>query len=272
MPSVSVPGCTLHFDIVDLTPPWRRSKECILFHHGLGATSGSWAAWLPALADAYRIVTFDMRGHGRSQPLDQASPPSFERLVEDLFAVADAAGGERFHLVGESIGGTIALAAAIARGSRILTLTVSNGAHVGGSIRSIDDWRQIMQAGGMAGWSRHMMRLRFFEDAIDEEMWRWYEREQASASPEFVLRAVELLASVDLSPGLERLRMPVLLLHGDSSPFIPVPVLADLKSRLPDARLQVVAHARHGLPFSHARQCAQLLRGFLEETQARRAG
>jgi pimeloyl-ACP methyl ester carboxylesterase len=269
MPSTSVPGAELHFHSVDLTVPWRKTKQVILFHHGLGATSGSWAAWLPVLADAYRVVAFDMRGHGRSQPVDPVSPESFDRLVEDLFAVADAAGAERFHLVGESIGGTIALKAAIDHGERILSLTVSNGAHMGGSIRSIDDWRQIMHAGGMAGWSRHMMRLRFFEGAIDEEMWRWYEREQASASAEFVLRAVELLAGVDLSAGLERLRMPVLLLHGDSSPFIPVPVLADLKSRLPDARLQVFAHARHGLPFSHARECAQALRRFLDERQAR---
>ena len=49
----------------------------------------------------------------------------------------------------------------------------------------------------------------------------------------------------------------------------PPPVLADLKARLPDARLQVFAAARHGLPFSHATQCAQVLRGFLEEIDAR---
>jgi pimeloyl-ACP methyl ester carboxylesterase len=100
-------------------------------------------------------------------------------------------------------------------------------------------------------------------------MWRWYEREQGSASPDFVLQAVRLLAGADLSPQLAAVRMPVLLLHGDSSPFIPVPVLADLKSRLPNARLQVFAHARHGLPFSHAKECAQTLNRFLEETGAR---
>ena len=55
-------------------------------------------------------------------------------MVEDMFAVADAAGLERFHLVGESIGGTVALAAAIARPDRIATLTVSNGAHLGATI------------------------------------------------------------------------------------------------------------------------------------------
>jgi len=59
-----------------------------------------------------------------------------------------------------------------------------------------------------------------------------------------------------------------LLMHGDSSPFIPVSVMADLKSKLPDARLQVFARAKHGLPFSHAAACAQTLRRFLDETSA----
>jgi pimeloyl-ACP methyl ester carboxylesterase len=66
-------------------------------------------------------------------------------------------------------------------------------------------------------------------------MWRWYEREQAAVSPDFVLRAVRLLAGADLSARLGALRVPVLLLHGDSSPFIPVAVMADLRTRLPDA-------------------------------------
>ena len=96
-------------------------------------------------------------------------------------------------------------------------------------------------------------------------MWNWYEREQAGANADFVLRAVRLLVGADLSSDLGRLRMPTLLLHGDSSPFIAPGVLADLKSKLADARLQVFAHARHGLPFSHAKECAQMLRRFLEE-------
>lgn len=268
MASVPVPGCTLQYDVVDLTPAWVEGAQTIVFHHGLGATGRTWAGWMPVLADRFRLVTFDMRGHGRSQWPQPGAPVSLDRLVDDLFAVADAAGVEQFHLVGESIGGTVALKAAIARSGRIRTLTVSNGAHMGGSINSIDDWQQIVDAGGMAGWSEHMMGKRFYTGAIPDGMWRWYQREQASASPDFLLRAVRLLAGADLSGELGAARMPVLLLHGDSSPFIPVPVMADLKSRLADARLQVFGHARHGLPFSHAQECASALRRFLEEVAA----
>jgi pimeloyl-ACP methyl ester carboxylesterase len=123
----------------------------------------------------------------------------------------------------------------------------------------------------MLGWSEHMMRCRFFDGAMPPNMWEWYAREQARVSSDVVLRAARLLAGADLSDRLAPVTMPALLMHGDSSPFIPVPVLADLKSRLADARLQVFAHARHGLPFSHARQCSATLRAFLDEVAARGA-
>ena len=265
MPTVSVPGCDLHCDVVDQTLPWMTEPQTILFHHGLGASSRTWAAWVPVLADRYRIIRFDMRGHGRSGHPAPGAELSLDTLAEDLFGVADSVGAHRFHLVGESIGGTIALLAAIHRSERIRTLTVSNGAHIGGSIQSTQDWQQIIAARGMSGWSAHMMPKRFFERAISREMWRWYEHEQANANADFVLQAVRLLVGADLSPDLDRVRVPVLLMHGDSSPFIAPAVMADLKSKLADARLQVFAHARHGLPFSHATACAQTLRRFLEE-------
>jgi 3-oxoadipate enol-lactonase len=56
----------------------------------------------------------------------------------------------------------------------------------------------------------------------------------------------------------------VLLLHPDGSPFIPLSVVTGLHERLPDAELQVFAHAKHDLPFSHGRECAATLRRFLE--------
>jgi pimeloyl-ACP methyl ester carboxylesterase len=121
----------------------------------------------------------------------------------------------------------------------------------------------------MAGWSAHMMRHRFFDGVLAEGRRRWYEAQQATPSPELVLRAVELLVGADLTPELSKVTMPVLLLHGDSSPFIPVAVMADLRDRLPDARLQVFAHARHGLPFSHDAECAAVLRRFLDGLHAK---
>src|SRR5215510_11264654 len=125
---------SLYYEVVDPVAPWAKSRAPILFHHGIGASAEIWAGWYSTLVDSYRLVSFDMRGYGRSHIPAAGFAWSLDKMVEDLFAVADAAGLQQFHLVGESIGGTVALAAALARPDRIATLTVSNGAHLGASI------------------------------------------------------------------------------------------------------------------------------------------
>jgi pimeloyl-ACP methyl ester carboxylesterase len=259
---------TLHYDVSDQTVPWRPKRLPILFHHGIGASAGIWAGWRPALADAYRLVSFDMRGYGRSNVPAADFKWSLDLLVDDLFAVADAAGLARFHLVGESIGGTVALAAVLARPDRIATLTVSNGAHLGASIQRVEAWRRQLDEGGSKAWSDAFLRDRFHDDALSPERLRWFASEQERWPRDSILNALAVLVGTDLTPRLREIGCPTLLLHPDGSPFIPVAIVADLLAKLPDARLNVYAHARHGLPFSHAAECAQALRAFLDAQPA----
>ena len=253
----------LHYDVVDQSAPWNATGETILFHHGIGSCAEMWRGWWPALIDCYRLLSFDMRGCGRSHvpPADFAW--SLELLVDDVFAVADAAGAQRFHLVGESMGGTVALAAASARPERIATLTVSNGAHVGGSIEGVKAWRRQLDEGGPKAWSDAFMPNRFHDDALSPRQRAWFAAQQEQWSRDSILNALALLVGTDLSARLPEVRCPVLLLHPDGSPFVPVRVMADLHRLLPHAQLNVIGGARHGLPYSHAAQCAGLVRTFL---------
>ena len=268
MPLADTAHGTLHYDGVDQVAPWREARLPILFHHGIGASAGIWAGWRPALSDAYRLVTFDMRGYGRSNIPAEDFKWSLDLLVDDLFAVADAAGLSRFHLVGESIGGTVAMAAVLSRPARIATLTVSNGAHLGASIQRADAWRRQLDEGGSKGWSDAFLRDRFHDGALSPERRAWFAAEQEKWSRASILNALGVLIGTDLTPSLADIRCPTLLLHPDGSPFIPVGVIADLLKGLPDAELNIFGRSRHGLPFSHAVQCAQALRSFLDSRRA----
>jgi pimeloyl-ACP methyl ester carboxylesterase len=264
MPLIETLHGLLHYDVIDRVAPWERRRDPILFHHGIGASAGIWTEWIAALAERHRIVTFDMRGYGRS-----AIPPpdfrwSLDLFIADVFAVADAAGVKRFHLVGESIGGTIGLAAALARPARIATLTVSNGGHLGASIQRVDAWRRQLDEGGVKGWSDIFMRDRFHDDALAPERRAWFAAQQEAWTRDSILNALAVLVGTDLAPRLAEIACPVLLLHPDGSPFIPVAVAAGMHRLLPNAQLNVFGHARHGLPFSHGQQCAALLRSFLD--------
>jgi pimeloyl-ACP methyl ester carboxylesterase len=264
MPVVNTGGQQLHYELIDSHAPWRANPATILFHHGIGADSGIWADWIGAFVDQYRVVRFDMRGFGRSAVPAPGSPWSMHRLWQDVLAVADATEATCFHFVGESIGGTIGLYGALDDPDRVLSLTMSNAGHVGASIQKVEAWQRTIAEVGMTGWSDQFMADRFHIDALTPERWAWFARQQAAGNPNSVLNALAVLVGIDLSAELGSVRPPVLILHPDGSPFIPVSVTAQLYAALPDAELHIFGHSKHGLPFSHGGECAAMLRRFLD--------
>jgi 3-oxoadipate enol-lactonase len=265
MATVEHSGVTINTSESDLRLPWRRGTKSVVFHHGLGACADIWLGWLGALSDRYRTVRFDMRGHGTSQGQRSAQSLDLATLLGDLDAVISSTGEDPVHLVGESIGGTIALAYAVTWPEKVSTLTISNGAHRGGSLQNLADWSDLIETDGMAGWSKMMMGRRFYPGALGKDAAGWFETQQSTADPDVMLRALKILVGADLGDELRRATMPTLLLHPDASPFIPVELAAELAAKLPNARLKVFPHTKHGLPFSHAGDCARTLATFLAE-------
>jgi pimeloyl-ACP methyl ester carboxylesterase len=265
MPVLETAKGNLYYEVIDLVPPWAAKRDPILFHHGISTTSAIWSDWLPVLADRHRIVRFDMRGFGRSSVPPPDMKWSFDGLVDDVTAVADRAGAERFHFVGESIGGTVGLATALRHPARLASLTVSNGAHRGTAVQNIRGrWEKKIAAEGQEAWARQMMEWRFFPGGVTPKKHRWFLDQHATCSLPAALGLAELLLATDLSDEVAAIGTPTLLLSPDSSPFIPVQLMCDLHARLRDAELRVFPHSRHGLPLSHGRECAQTLREFLD--------
>jgi len=263
MPMIETASGALFYDLCDVVPAWVENPQTIVFHHGIAANTHIWAEWLPVLATRYRLVRFDMRGFGKS-----AQPPrdfrwSFAGLVEDLLRVVDAARAQRFHLVGESIGGTVALACALSAPNGLLSLTLSNAAARGGLVANVKGWREIVAQEGQSGWAKRLMESRFHPGALDPELHTWYLRVHETCSMDATLGLADLLVGADLTPRLGEITVPTLLLSPQSSPFIPLEVMASMRAAIPGAELQVFAHSRHGLPLSHGRVCAETLAGFL---------
>lgn len=253
----------IHYAICDVVPEWLHSPPTLIFHHGIGANLHIFARWLPVLALHFRLVRFDMRGFGESIVPPPDHRWDFDQLVADTLSVADAAGAQRFHLIGESIGGTSALACALHAPERVLSLCLSNAAARGGLVSNVKGWREIVAQSGQRAWADQMMRWRFHPNAIPAELQAWFHHVHATCSMDATYGLADLLLNSDLTPRLKDIKAPVLLLAPEASPFIPLEVMASMRTELPDAELQVFAHSKHGLPLSHGEQCAMALRDFL---------
>ncbi|HJQ60960.1 MAG TPA: alpha/beta hydrolase [Vineibacter sp.] len=254
----------LHYDVTDLHAPWETVRAPIVMHHGIGTDAAIWSGWLPVLAPHHRVLRFDLRGFGRSRGAWRDGT-TLDELVGDLMLAAEFAGAPKVHLVGESLGGTVALAAALKHPERIASVTVSNATHRGTGIGRVRGWREEIERDGIGGWAEHMMPARFTDDApISPAQRAWFARTQAASDPAVIVGLGELLAGLDMSDAMRRLSVPLLILSPDGSPFISAAMAAELKGLVPDAELMVFPGTRHGLPFSHARTCAETTLRFLQ--------
>lgn len=255
----------LYYEVIDITPPWVEAPETILFHHGIGTNANIWSGWLPQLTDRYRIARLDVRGCGRSAPPGPGHVWSMDNMLDDVLAVADAAGLERFHMVGESLGGTTVLCTALRYPDRLLSATGVSCTHNGAVIRNLREWDDLIASDGVPAWSKLMMQRRFHPGALSAERYTWFETEQSSHSAQVILGIRDMLVDADISERLGEIELPVLLMAPDGSRFVGPAITSEMHSRLANGRMQVFAHARHGLAFSHARECATALAAFLSE-------
>lgn len=262
----------LAYAIADLRPPWAKSARPIVFHHGIGTNRDIWAGWLPALAQRWPCVRYDTRGYGQSAvpPLDQKW--SLDELVADLLEVATLAGPGPVHLVGESLGGTVVLAAAARHPDRVASATVSNTAFKGAGIQYVKGWRDDFRRRGVKVWNRDMMERRFAPGALDAAQRSWFEAEQEKSLEHVTVGYGELLAGTDLTAELSRIKAPLLILMPDRSPFVTARMGVELAEHIPHAELTFFPGVRHGLPFSHAAECSARLAAFIGRAERGETG
>jgi pimeloyl-ACP methyl ester carboxylesterase len=115
MPVIDRDGVEIHYESAGDGP-------AILLSHGYGATSRMWDGQVAALSGQYRVITWDMRGHGQSGDPAEAARYSQALSVDDMAAVLDACGVEQAVIGGLSLGGIMSLAFHIGHRDRVRAL------------------------------------------------------------------------------------------------------------------------------------------------------
>ncbi len=192
----------------------RVHRSTVVLIHGAGNTGDT--TWFRAhgqLSDTADTVSFDLRGHGRGFRSDTA--PSLEQLVDDLLAVVDRLELDRPTLVGYSLGGVVAVAAAGAEPHRFGGLVAAGtpiSAPVGRALLGLFTIRSAMAGAldigtGVGGYAR------FLRDAAeaDPSLARhaaWLAAEACRTDPAYLHRLFRTMAGFDLTPEARQVRCP----------------------------------------------------------------
>jgi pimeloyl-ACP methyl ester carboxylesterase len=202
-------GLELFYKVDDFTDPWTR-PETVLMHHGMAKNHQLWFAWVPIIARHYRVIRYDMRGMGQSDVPEPGYPWTLDNFAGDLAEVADKLDLDRFHLIGETVGGSIAMRYATQHQDRLRSLTACTSPtsfgdpHHGTSA-------DLIEQEGVAAWVENTIGRRLDPQIVDPAYTRWYAR-QMSATPAHVVSGFQRNASGDLRPMLKDVKTPVLII------------------------------------------------------------
>ncbi len=201
--------------------------------HGLVDTLEIWDRLAGPLAERRRTLCVDQRGHGESSA--PAGPCTREQLAADVIGVLDAEGIEQAVLVGHSMGGIISMTTAVAHPERIAAMVLLGTASRCNE-RTANWYERIARAGeadGCPGLARAIYGEKSKRTVVGDA--------NAIAA---VTRTLASLYTDPLTPRLESLHCPVLLLVGEKDPMGPR-ASEIIAAALPNATLRILPGCGH---------------------------
>jgi pimeloyl-ACP methyl ester carboxylesterase len=215
-----------------------------------------WRHWLAELSRRFRLVRYDERGCGLSDW--DIGRFSFDDWVDDLEAVADAAGLDRFPLLGISQGGPVAIAYAVRHPERVTHLVLLGSyaqgrrkrARTPGELDLTETRIDVVRL----GWGRpdptyrQIFTARFLPDATQEQWRSFDELQRRSTSPQNAWRFVDEFANIDVTDLAPKLTVPTLIMCARREPDNAFEQSRLLATLIPQSRLVPLDSSNHLLP------------------------
>ncbi|WP_116709778.1 3-oxoadipate enol-lactonase [Actinomycetospora cinnamomea] len=226
----------------------------------LGSTVDMWAPQRRELADEFRVITIDTRGHGGSPVPD--GPYRIEDLARDVLETLDEVGVDRASFAGVSLGGAIVQWIGLHAPERASTLAMLCTAARFPNAETFRQRAETVRADGVAA-------------VADAVVARWFTEDYAKAEPDTVARMRDLIASTpaegyagcaeaiadwDVVDELGGIRVPTLVVAGVEDPATPPEHQQVLADGIPGARLECITDAAHLASYQRPDVVTPLLR------------
>ena len=243
--------------------------ESIVLLHGFASNKDSWLQFVRGLPRRYRIVSFDLPGHGDSGfSADYNYRPTV--LARRIAATADMLGLDRFHIAGNSLGGWVSTLIAANQPGRIMSLALIDAAGVFPPIPSdlqsmLDDGQNPLLVNDRAGFDE-LMDMVFYRRPpmpwpIPQALTRMAQDHYDRNSKMFDDIYANLEETIDLLPGLD---MPTLVLWGADDRILHVSSTEVFDSHLPRCAVIVMPNCGHCPILERAREAVLHYRSWLD--------
>jgi (E)-2-((N-methylformamido)methylene)succinate hydrolase len=256
-------------------PQSNAPHETVVLIHGVGMNQSVWEPQIDALSESFRVVVYDMLGHGESAL--PSAEPTLEEYAAQLEALLDAMRIERAHVVGHSMGALVALEFALLNAPRTLSVVALNAVYD----RTPSQREAVMTRAASLGDAQAA-------SGVDATLSRWFgdpipgHLTQAALAVRSLLLAVDpvgyartyrLFARSDAAHvgRLASLAAPALFLTGECDANSNAQMSQAMAAAAPRARAEVIENERHMMNVTNPERVNASLLAFLAEASAAHA-
>lgn len=233
--------------------------------NSLGTDARIWDQVIDLLADRYRIISYDKRGHGLSGA--PAGDYTLDDNVADLAGLLDHLGIARLALAGISVGGMIAQRFALLHPNRLAALILCDTAAKVGDAAMWNGRIDAVRGNGLGSIADAVM-ARWFSDEFrrnrPDELAGWramFERMPVDG----YAGTCAALRDADLRAAIAAIAVPALAVAGDQDLSTPAEMVRDMATRIPGARFELIAGSGHLPPIEQPAALTTLMKQFLSE-------
>lgn len=211
-----------------------------------------WRHMFSALSEMRTLIRYDARGNGLSDW--NVEGLNLNAFVNDLKAVVDAAGIERFPLFGLSQGCAVSVEFAARWPNRVSKLILFGGFARGWRLRGGERFRQqgeALMALTRMGWGRNNPAFRqvytsmFFPGGTQEELNWFNELQKVTTSPDNAAAIIEAFGDIDVSARLPHLNVPTLVIHARGDELVPYKAGREMATAIPNAKFVTLESPNH---------------------------
>jgi pimeloyl-ACP methyl ester carboxylesterase len=231
----------------------------MLLTHGHMSSRTAWDGQHAALADRYRVISWDIRGHGQTVAPDDAAGYSLALTVEDVRALLGHLGIGRAVIGGLSLGGYISLAFALAHPEMVDALVICDSGPGYRNAEARTQWNERAFARAAELEAKGLESL----ESRSREVRESRKRHRSARSLAHATRGILAQQGSTVIDGLPSIRVPTLVIVGDQDqPFLaPCEYIA---KKIPGARLETIAGAGHSSNLDRPDAFNRVLLDFLD--------
>ena len=259
MPTMHVNGIDLYYEVTGTGEP-------LLLIHGHGSSTQDWVLQVDYFAKRYQVITFDVRGFGRSSK--PSGPYSIRLFAEDTAALLQGLKVTSAHILGISMGGMIAFELAVGFPYLVKSLVIVNGypeMRVETWRERLMVWRRFLMVDllGMRNTGVLLSRVLFIKPE-QESLRTLFVEHWAKNDKRAYRQSLKAILNWDVEARLGEIQCPVLVVASDED-YLPLEEKQAYSAKLPNAKLAVIEDARHAVTAERPEQFNKIVDEFLSD-------